>query len=99
MFFGLFGITNRVSSLVGPNVCAAIIEKTNNSWMAFTFLFALCSAAALVIWIFVDMEKGRAQAIAYSIEQRGMTAEIRAEQVIGVVGASALKPQTEKKAD
>ena len=38
MFYGLFGITNRASSLVGPNVCAAIISKTGNNWDAFIFL-------------------------------------------------------------
>ncbi|CAD6583982.1 MAG: hypothetical protein TREMPRED_003707 [Tremellales sp. Tagirdzhanova-0007] len=82
MFFGLFGITNRASSLIGPNVCAAIINRTGNSWDAFIFLFILCTAAALVIWVFVDMEKGRAQAIAFSIEQRGLTAEVRVQQAI-----------------
>ena len=38
VFFGLFGITNRASSLIGPNVVAAIINKTGNSWMGFPFL-------------------------------------------------------------
>jgi hypothetical protein len=32
------GITNRASSLVGPNVCSAIIDNTGNSWNAFIFL-------------------------------------------------------------
>ncbi|RSH90427.1 hypothetical protein EHS25_001032 [Saitozyma podzolica] len=90
MFFGLFGITNRASSLVGPNVCSAIIDNTGNSWNAFIFLFCLCAAAALVIWFFVDMEKGRAQAIAFSIQQRGLSAEVRQEQVANVIGEQAL---------
>jgi hypothetical protein len=34
----LQGITNRASSLVGPNVCSAIIDNTGNSWNAFIFL-------------------------------------------------------------
>jgi MFS-type transporter involved in bile tolerance (Atg22 family) len=38
MFYGLFGITNRASSLIGPNVCAAIINTTGNQWSAFIFL-------------------------------------------------------------
>ena len=91
VFFGLFGITNRVSSLVGPYVCSAIIDRTGNSWDAFAFLFALCFCAAAVIWIFVDMEKGRAQAIAFSIQQRGMLSSVREEQVTNVIGAGALK--------
>ncbi|ORX35478.1 autophagy-related protein 22-like protein [Kockovaella imperatae] len=85
MFFGLFGITNRVSSLIGPNVCAAIIDRTNNSWDAFAFLFALSAAAALVIFVFVDMEKGRAQAIAFSIEERGSVEGVREEQATHIV--------------
>jgi hypothetical protein len=57
-----------------------------------TFLprFCLCAAAALVIWFFVDMEKGRAQAIAFSIQQRGLSAEVRQEQVANVIGEQAL---------
>ena len=35
---GLYGIFNRVSSLVGPNICAAIIARTGNTWHAFIFL-------------------------------------------------------------
>jgi MFS-type transporter involved in bile tolerance (Atg22 family) len=38
VFFGLFGITNRASSLIGPNVVSAIITHTGNSWMGFPFL-------------------------------------------------------------
>jgi len=90
VFFGLFGITNRASSLIGPNVCAAIINQTGNSWDAFIFLFILCFLAALVIWIFVDQEKGRAQAIGFSIEQRGLTAEIRAAQAGGTGGGAGM---------
>ncbi|KAH8892866.1 hypothetical protein GQ53DRAFT_718477 [Thozetella sp. PMI_491] len=80
MFFGLFGITNRASSLVGPNVCAAIIARNNNNWEAFIFLFVICLCAALTIWFFVDMEKGRAMAVAFSIEERGLTSEVRTVQ-------------------
>jgi hypothetical protein len=59
--------------------------------MIYFTLVILCVAAALVITFFVDMDKGRAQAVAFSIEQRGLTAEIRAEQVTSVVGPDALK--------
>ena len=41
------------------------------------------------------MEKGRAQAVAFSIEQRGLTAEVRAEQALtaggGLAAASGMK--------
>lgn len=90
MFFGLFGLTNRAGALIGPNVCAAIIDRTGNTWHAFIFLFILCLLAAMVIWVWVDMETGRAQAVAFSIEQRGMMGELRAEQVADVIGSQAL---------
>ncbi|CAP94354.1 hypothetical protein E8E15_004023 [Penicillium rubens] len=58
MFFALFGITNRASSIIGPNVIQAIINNTHNSWMGFPFLFAICAAAMATI-CFVDIKKGR----------------------------------------
>ena len=50
-FFGLFGLSNRASSMIGPNVIQAIIDDTGNNWKGFPFLFAMCAAASLVIWI------------------------------------------------
>ncbi|KAL5357682.1 autophagy-related protein 22-like protein [Aspergillus floccosus] len=58
MFFALFGITNRASSIIGPNVVQAIVNSTQNNWMGFPFLFAVCAAAMIAIG-FVDIEKGR----------------------------------------
>ncbi|KAE8327450.1 autophagy-related protein Atg22B2 [Aspergillus sergii] len=58
MFFALFGITNRASSIIGPNVIQAIINDTQNNWMGFPFLFSICTAAMIMI-SFVDVEKGR----------------------------------------
>ncbi len=49
-FFGLFGLSNRASSMIGPNVIQAIIDKTGDNWKGFPFLFALCAAASIVIW-------------------------------------------------
>ena len=49
-FFGLFGLSNRASSLIGPNIVQAIIDKSGNNWEGFPFLFALCTCACLVIW-------------------------------------------------
>ena len=50
MFFGLFGLSNRASSMIGPNVIQAIIDNSGDNWKGFPFLFALCTAASLVIW-------------------------------------------------
>ncbi|KAL4810299.1 autophagy-related protein 22-like protein [Aspergillus unguis] len=58
MFFALFGITNRASSIVGPVIIQAIINDTRNNWMGFPFCFAICFASMVVI-AFVDVEKGR----------------------------------------
>ena len=70
-FFGLFGLTNRASSVVGPNVIQVIIDKTGNIWQGFPFLFAMCLASSLVIWFAVDIPKGRQDAERWAVEQRG----------------------------
>ncbi|RXW25436.1 hypothetical protein EST38_g421 [Candolleomyces aberdarensis] len=71
MFFGLFGLSNRASSMIGPNVIQAIIDKSHgNNWYGFPFLFALCVAASIVIWFGVDVEKGRRDAGRWASEKR-----------------------------
>ena len=86
MFFGLSGITNRASSIIGPNVIQAIIDNTNNNWMGFPFLFALCTAASIVIWC-VDVEKGRKDCRVYVEERKaihaGRSSEESKDQVPG----------------
>jgi Vacuole effluxer Atg22 like len=57
------------SSIIGPNVVQAIINATNNNWLGFPFLFALCAAASIVIW-FVDIEKGRENCRKYVDERK-----------------------------
>jgi len=71
MFFGLFGLTNRASSIVGPNVIQAVIDKTGNTWHGFPFLFAICLASSLIIWLAVDVPRGRRDAEQWAAEQRG----------------------------
>ncbi|KAI0677634.1 MFS general substrate transporter [Trametes maxima] len=70
MFFGLFGLSNRASSLIGPNVVQAIIDKSGSNWKGFPFLFALCTAACLVIWLGVDVPIGRGEAAAWAEKHR-----------------------------
>jgi len=70
MFFGLFGLSNRASSMIGPNVIQAIIDKSGDNWKGFPFLFALCTAASIVIWFGVDVTKGRRQAVAWAEKNR-----------------------------
>jgi len=71
LFFGLFGISNRASSVIGPNVIQKIIDNSNgNLWMGFPFLFALAAVATLIISFGVDMEKGRIDAATFTMEHQ-----------------------------
>ncbi|KAH9836563.1 MFS general substrate transporter [Rhodofomes roseus] len=88
MFFGLFGLSNRASSLIGPNVIQAIINETQNNWKGFPFLFALCAAACLVIWLGVDVVKGRRDAVAWAEQNRSDAAT--STYVEGVLSDSSL---------
>jgi len=72
MYFGLFGLCNRASSIIGPNVIQAIISHTGNNWFGFPFLFALCASAGLIIWFGVDVEKGRRDAVLFAEAQKGV---------------------------
>ncbi|GAB1211665.1 hypothetical protein ATERTT37_000789 [Aspergillus terreus] len=80
MFFALFGITNRASSIIGPNVVQAIVNSTQNNWMGFPFLFAICAAAMIAIG-FVDIEKGREDSRKFVQDRRiaQVSAECRRE--------------------
>jgi hypothetical protein len=69
-FFGLFGLSNRASSMIGPNVIQVIIDHSGNNWKGFPFLFALCLSASIVIWFGVDVEKGRKDAVQWAEEER-----------------------------
>ncbi|KIM52632.1 hypothetical protein SCLCIDRAFT_32528 [Scleroderma citrinum Foug A] len=70
MFFGLYGLSNRTSSMIGPNVIQAIIDKTGSNWQGFPFLFALCTAASLTIWFGIDVKLGRRDAMRWASLQR-----------------------------
>jgi MFS family permease len=70
-FFSLYGLSNTASSIIGPNVIQAIINKSGNNWDGFPFLFLLCTCASLVIWFAVDVPKGRRAAVRWAAEQRG----------------------------
>ncbi|TVY80823.1 Autophagy-related protein [Lachnellula suecica] len=96
MFFGLFGVTNGASSIIGPNAVQAIINSTNNNWTGFPFLFALCFAANVVIW-FVDIEKGRDNCRKY-VEERKLVRVAResgltTDEVIDGVASGELVPE------
>ncbi len=73
-FFSLYGLSNTASSIIGPNVIQAIINKSGNNWDGFPFLFILCTCASLVIWFAVDVQKGRRAAVRWAAERRGTMA-------------------------
>jgi Vacuole effluxer Atg22 like len=57
--------------MIGPNVIQAVINKTGNNWQGFPFLFAQCFLASVVVFFWVDVKKGRADAVKWSKERRG----------------------------
>jgi len=52
-------------------VIQAIIDRTDNTWQGFAFLFAITVASTLIIWLAVDVPKGRRDAERWAREQRG----------------------------
>lgn len=74
-------LTRKQSSIIGPNVIQAIINDTNNNWMGFPFLFAVCTAAMIAI-AFVDIEKGREDC-------RRFTEQRKVDRVVAESGLSA----------
>jgi hypothetical protein len=93
-FFGLFGLSNRASSMIGPNVIQAIINKSGNNWDGFPFLFALCTSASLTIWFGVDVSKGRRAATQWAAERRSPAdCSSNCEGVDGASVASSRKGQ------
>ncbi|KAJ1991718.1 Autophagy protein 22 [Dimargaris cristalligena] len=68
-FFGLYEITDKGSSWIGPLVSGAISDLTGELRYAFYFLLAML-AIPVVILYFVDVEKGKKEAIAFSKRQK-----------------------------
>ena len=91
-FFGLFGLSNRASSMIGPNVIQAVINHTGNNWDGFPFLFALCASASLVIWFAVDVQKGRRAAVRWAVHRRKVTSATHSVGMDGDSFGSASKP-------
>jgi hypothetical protein len=64
--FGLYGISTTASSIIDPIILTAIIDRSGSNWIGFSFLFALCLTASLVIWFGVDVQKGRRDAMVWA---------------------------------
>ncbi|KAK7418995.1 Autophagy protein 22 [Neonectria magnoliae] len=57
-FYALYAITDKGSSVFGPTIVGAIIDKTGSIRPAFWFLAALVGLPAPMIW-FIDVERGK----------------------------------------
>jgi len=63
--------------MIGPNVIQAIINHTGNNWKGFPFLFAVCAVASLAIWFFVDVKRGRRDAVMFAEKRRSQKREVK----------------------
>ncbi|KAG6018876.1 hypothetical protein E4U41_003523 [Claviceps citrina] len=84
LFFSVFNVVGKASSLIGPLISSAIIDATpggSNDSAPFYFLFALSLVSVAGIWIFLDLDRS-------AREQDEFLAE-EAARVYGVVGAVA----------
>jgi hypothetical protein len=66
----LLGFSTTASNTLGLNVIQAIIDKSGDNWKGFPFLFAISTAACLVLWLGVDVTQGRKDAAAWAEAQR-----------------------------
>lgn len=59
-FYALYAITDKGSSVFGPAIVGAIIDKTGSIRPAFWFLAALVGFPAPLIWL-INVERGKAE--------------------------------------
>lgn len=64
LFFAVFSVIGKTSSFIGPFVSSAIIDRSGNNNMPFTFLLAL-GALAMVILFMVNVDKSRVECRKY----------------------------------
>lgn len=57
--------------MIGPYVVQAIIDKTQDDFEGFSYLFSVSVAASLVIWFGVDIEKGH-DAVRWAARRGGL---------------------------
>ena len=62
-------VRNTISPHV-PNTDLTAGTEIGTNQAGFPFLFALCALAALVIWLGVDVKKGRRDAVKFALERR-----------------------------
>jgi len=67
-FFGLYAITDKGSSWLGPLAVAAITDATHEIRHAFVFLLVLLTLPIPIIYFGVDLHQGRIDAEKASLE-------------------------------
>ena len=67
-FFGLYAITDKGSSWLGPLAVATITDRTHEIRDAFVFLLILLSIPIPIIYFGVDLNQGRIDAEKVSVE-------------------------------
>jgi MFS-type transporter involved in bile tolerance (Atg22 family) len=73
LFFSVFNIVGKASSLIGPLISSAIIDATpggTNNSAPFYFLFPLSVASAWGIWAFLDLENSAREQEAFLARER-----------------------------
>jgi MFS-type transporter involved in bile tolerance (Atg22 family) len=72
LFFSLFSIVGKASSIIGPLVSSAIIDATpsNNASTPFYFLFVLSLLSYGLILVFVDLKKSRLEQAQFLEEEK-----------------------------
>ncbi|KAF9365365.1 Autophagy protein 22 [Mortierella sp. NVP85] len=80
-FFGLYAITDKGSSWLGPLAVAAITDATHEIRHAFVFLLVLLSLPIPIIYFGVDMNQGR-------LDAEKASQELQKNQIGGEPGRS-----------
>lgn len=73
-FYALYAITDKGSSVFGPAIVGAIIDKTGSIRPAFWFLGALVGFPAPLIW-FIDVERGKREGERLAVTIEGFEPE------------------------
>ncbi|KAF2109744.1 autophagy-related protein 22-like protein [Lophiotrema nucula] len=73
-FYALYAVTDKGSSVIGPAVVGRIIDVTGSIRMGFWFLSILMISPAPFFW-FVDVEKGRLEALMMAKQMKGSGTE------------------------
>ncbi|KAF4956757.1 hypothetical protein FGADI_3621 [Fusarium gaditjirri] len=73
-FYALYAITDKGSSVFGPTIVGAIIDRTGTIRPAFWFLAALVGFPAPLIW-FINVERGRREGVKLAESMAGSSVE------------------------